>query len=274
MLRWSCRRRVASAPVWSTYEVTCRCDSPVRGDLPGIPCHHQRRTSPTWPWLSPARRVAAALRPPTKAAVTTIAAAAIARTVTPIAGLRSAVPRPAPPIVTTTLRVRRATVQQPRRATSWRNARERPRRQRALRRPADLQPPWSIARATPSRDYRDRDYYVNIGSLVSRRDYYAPVHYDYWARRYYPLESDRLCAVVADLRVDRVFEFRLLRRCRSEPVLLRLQRIRLRVWTRTVRRTRLSQPYGYPHIAGGVRLKIRPRDAQVFVDGYYAGLRR
>jgi hypothetical protein len=23
---------------------------------------------------------------------------------------------------------------------------------------------------------------------------------------------------------------------------------------------------------GGIRLKIRPRDAQVFVDGYYAGL--
>jgi len=43
--------------------------------------------------------------------------------------------------------------------------------------------------------------------------------------------------------------------------------------------------YGYPHAhggyspwrssgydIGGVRLKIRPRDAQVFVDGYYAGL--
>jgi hypothetical protein len=35
--------------------------------------------------------------------------------------------------------------------------------------------------------------------------------------------------------------------------------------------------YSYPYRAsgydiGGVRLKIRPRDAQVFVDGYYAGL--
>ena len=29
--------------------------------------------------------------------------------------------------------------------------------------------------------------------------------------------------------------------------------------------------YAYPHEAGGIRLKIRPRDAQVFVDGYYAG---
>ena len=30
--------------------------------------------------------------------------------------------------------------------------------------------------------------------------------------------------------------------------------------------------YPYPHIAGAVRLKIRPRDAQVFVDSHYAGL--
>ena len=34
-------------------------------------------------------------------------------------------------------------------------------------------------------------------------------------------------------------------------------------------------PYPYPsggYDLGGIRLKIRPRDAQVFVDGYYAGL--
>lgn len=30
------------------------------------------------------------------------------------------------------------------------------------------------------------------------------------------------------------------------------------------------QPSGYD--IGGIRLRIRPRDAQVFVDGYYAGL--
>ena len=35
-----------------------------------------------------------------------------------------------------------------------------------------------------SRDYRDRDYYINIGSSY-RGGHYAPVHYDYWARRYY-----------------------------------------------------------------------------------------
>ena len=29
---------------------------------------------------------------------------------------------------------------------------------------------------------------------------------------------------------------------------------------------------GYGHDFGGIRLRIRPRDAQVFVDGHYAGL--
>ena len=31
-------------------------------------------------------------------------------------------------------------------------------------------------------------------------------------------------------------------------------------------------PYGGGYDLGGVRLRIRPRDAQVFVDGYYAGV--
>lgn len=31
-------------------------------------------------------------------------------------------------------------------------------------------------------------------------------------------------------------------------------------------------PYAFGYDMGGVRLRMRPRDAQVFVDGYYAGL--
>ena len=43
------------------------------------------------------------------------------------------------------------------------------------------------------------------------------------------------------------------------------------VWhPRTVLRYSNYGTYGYP--TGQLRLKVRPRDAQVFVDGYYAGV--
>ena len=111
---------------------------------------------------------------------------------------------------------------------------------------------------------------INIGSSYRGPRYYAPVHYDRWARQLLPLEPDRLCAVVADLRLDRIFEFRLLRRVRHRIRLLRQLRLRLRATATGLSPYSPWQRSGYD--VGGVRLKIRPRDAQVFVDGYYAGL--
>ena len=67
-------------------------------------------------------------------------------------------------------------------------------------------------RSTRSSSPRNRpDININIGSSYRGPRYYAPVHYDMGAA-VLPLESDRLRAVVADLRIDRLGELRLLRR--------------------------------------------------------------
>lgn len=113
-----------------------------------------------------------------------------------------------------------------------------------------------------TRDRRDINI-INVGGSYRPR-YYAPVYYDRWARDYY----------------------------RWSP-------IRYVPWSLAFGSIGFSSygfygsfgsPYNYGHYGypvyggysypyrasgydiGGVRLKIRPRDAQVFVDGYYAGL--
>jgi hypothetical protein len=108
------------------------------------------------------------------------------------------------------------------------------------------------------------DININLGSAYRGPRYYAPVHYDRWARQYY----------------------------RWSP-------IRYAPWSLIYGSIGFTNygfyggyapgTYYYGHNGyygpgvyspwqasgydiGGIRLKVRPRDAQVFVDGYYAGL--
>jgi hypothetical protein len=132
-----------------------------------------------------------------------------------------------------------------------------------------------------SRDYRDRDYYrvghsdwprinVNIGS--SYGGHYAPVHYDYWARRYYrwsPIGYAPWSLIYGSIGFS---NYGFYGGVGPNPFYYGYNGYGYGYGPG------IYAPYGgypaypYPHVAGAVRLKIRPRDAQVFVDGYYAGL--
>jgi hypothetical protein len=121
--------------------------------------------------------------------------------------------------------------------------------------------------------YRDPGYRgVNRGPVVinnynsyRRPTYYAPVYYDKWARNYYrwsPLRYAPWGLIYGSVGVSN-FGF---------------------YGTFGTPTYSTYGNYGYPYGGsyppyysssydlGGVRLQIRPRDAQVFVDGYYAGL--
>ncbi|MBY0497773.1 MAG: PEGA domain-containing protein [Cyanobacteria bacterium] len=106
---------------------------------------------------------------------------------------------------------------------------------------------------------------VNIGG----RGHYAPVHYDYWARRYYrwsPIGYAPWSLIYGSIGFP---NYGFYGGIGPSPF----------YYGYNGSGYNYGSPYGggypayaYPHIAGSVRLKIRPRDAQVFVDGYYAGL--
>jgi hypothetical protein len=132
-------------------------------------------------------------------------------------------------------------------------------------------------------DYGDRGYYyvgrsdwprinVNIGS--SYRGHYAPVHYDYWARRYYrwsPIGYAPWSLIYGSIGFS---NYGFYGGVGPNPFYYGYNGYGYGYGYGPA----IYAPYGgyptypYPHIAGAVRLKIRPRDAQVFVDGRYAGL--
>jgi hypothetical protein len=111
---------------------------------------------------------------------------------------------------------------------------------------------------------------INIGSSFRGPRYYAPVHYDRWARQYYrwsPIGFAPWSLIYGSIGFS---NFGYYGSYGPNP---------------------LYGNYGYGYgngygsgpgpyspwqasgyEIGGVRLRIRPRDAQVFVDGYYAGL--
>jgi hypothetical protein len=129
-------------------------------------------------------------------------------------------------------------------------------------------------------DYRGRDYYrggrndwprinINIGS--SYRGHYAPVHYDYWARRYYrwsPIGYAPWSLIYGSIGFP---SYGFYGGVGPNPFHYGYNG---HGWAYG---SGFPPPYGAGmyqtwHEAGGVRLKIRPRDAQVFVDGHYAGV--
>jgi len=123
----------------------------------------------------------------------------------------------------------------------------------AVRRPPNRYNPPIIVR----RDSRP-NVNINIGSPFGSR-YYAPYYYDRWARSYYrwsPLSFAPWSLIYGSIGFSNYGFYGA-----YGP----------------------AYPYYSPYYnngpwqasgydIGGIRLKIRPRDAQVYVDGYYAGL--
>jgi hypothetical protein len=109
---------------------------------------------------------------------------------------------------------------------------------------------------------------INIGSPFRGPRYYAPAYYDRWARQYYrwsPIGYAPWGLIAGSIGYS---NFGLYGGVGPNPFYGtygygyggNYGYGSSSPW----------QPTGYD--IGGIRLKIRPRDAQVFVDGYYAGL--
>jgi hypothetical protein len=109
------------------------------------------------------------------------------------------------------------------------------------------------------------DININIGSPYRGQRYYAPAQYDYWARQYYrwsPIRYAPWSLIYGSIGYS---NYGFYGGVGPSPYYYG------------------NSGYGYGpgpyspwqaggYDIGGIRLKIRPRDAQVFVDGYYAGL--
>lgn len=118
--------------------------------------------------------------------------------------------------------------------------------------------------------YGSRDFprfNINIGS--SHRGHYAPVHYDYWARRYYrwsPIGYAPWSLIYGSVGFS---NFGYYGGVGPSPFYYGYNGYG---WSYG------PGAYTYPQYQvggtdfGGIRLEIRPRDAQVWVDGYYAGV--
>ena len=111
--------------------------------------------------------------------------------------------------------------------------------------------------------YRNRpDIHINFGGSPYRSGYryYTPVHYDRWARSYYrwsPVSYLPLSLIYGSIGFSNFGVYG--------------------GWGNAYPYDPYAYSNGSPwrtsgYDVGGVRLKISPRDAQVFVDGYYAGL--
>ena len=111
---------------------------------------------------------------------------------------------------------------------------------------------------------------INIGSSYGR--HYAPIHYDYWARRYYrwsPIGYAPWSLIYGTIGFPNYGYYG---GVGPSPFYYGYNGYGWSYGPGAYSPYSAYPNYGYPHEAGGVRLKIRPRDAQVFVDGYYAGL--
>ena len=142
--------------------------------------------------------------------------------------------------------------------------------------------PRYSTRTERSNDYRDRGYYnvgrndwprvnINIGPSYGGR-YYAPVHYDYWARQYYrwsPVRYAPWSLIYGSIGFP---NYGFYGGVGPNPFHYGYNGYGYTYGPGIYAPYGGYPTYAYPHEAGGVRLKIRPRDAQVFVDGHYAGL--
>jgi len=132
----------------------------------------------------------------------------------------------------------------------------------------DAEPPrYAVPRDPNQGGYRDSGQRNNPPIVVNRHrpdsngywgspyrgpGYYAPVHYDRWARSYYhwsPIGYVPWGLIAGSIGFANFSAYSAYGGAYGA----------------------LYAP-GYGYDFGGVRLKIRPRDAQVFVDGHYAGL--
>lgn len=98
---------------------------------------------------------------------------------------------------------------------------------------------------------------VNVGN---RGRYYGPSHYDRWARSYYrwsPVRYAPWALIAGSIGYGTYSAYGMhgMYGAYGAPYLPYVQ---------------YAPAYG--HDFGGIRLRIRPRDAQVFVDGHYAGI--
>jgi hypothetical protein len=105
------------------------------------------------------------------------------------------------------------------------------------------------------------DVNINIGNTFRGPRYYSPSYYDRWARSYYhwsPVRYAPWSLIYGSIGFSNFGYYGSL----GSPY--------------PVYSNYAYGPYSPRHASGydlgGVRLKIRPRDAQVFVDGHYAGL--
>jgi hypothetical protein len=108
---------------------------------------------------------------------------------------------------------------------------------------------------------------INIGS--SHRGHYAPVHYDYWARRYYrwsPIGYAPWSLIYGSIGFSNYGYYG---GVGPNPFYYGYNG---QTWGYG------PGSYGYSPVpfpidgVGSIRLRVRPRDAQVFIDGYYAGV--
>jgi hypothetical protein len=103
---------------------------------------------------------------------------------------------------------------------------------------------------------------INIGSRYGSQRYYAPVHYDYWARRYYrwsPIGYAPWSLIYGSIGYS---NFGYYGGMGPSPYSYG--------YGGYGPGSTVYVPGGYD--LGGIRLDVRPRDAQVWVDGYYAGV--
>jgi hypothetical protein len=118
--------------------------------------------------------------------------------------------------------------------------------------------PKASGRHAPAAIHRARPTVVNVyNTRYYRPRYYAPAYYHNWARSYYrwsPISYAPWPLIYGSIGFSNYGFYTAFGT--SYPYAPYAQ----------------YAPYAPSSYVGGIRLKIRPRDAQVFVDGYYAGL--
>ncbi len=124
--------------------------------------------------------------------------------------------------------------------------------------------PVVVTRNPPVVVTRNRPVHVNVVPGYRGPRYYAPVHYDHWARRYYrwsPIGYAPWSLIYGSIGFSN-FGF--------------YGAYAPSTYFYGYNGYYGPGPYSPWQVSGsdlgGVRLKIRPRDAQVFVDGHYAGI--